>query len=196
MADPVRQRRDVERNREAILTAAIAVLADEHHAAMNDIAVASGVGRSTLYRHFPDRAALISAIHDRVRAEADAVVRGHLDAAGDRDPLEVIVDITDAIVDLGEGYRFLSNSDAERRSKMRGDKSRRGRHPLSKYVATGQKSGSIRSDLSSEWLVTMLAHTFMAAIEDRLAESDAKRVMLALTVRSILAPPPPREVSN
>jgi AcrR family transcriptional regulator len=190
VTDPARQRRDVERNREAILTAAIAVLADEPHAAMNDIAVASGVGRSTLYRHFPDRAALISAIYDRVRFEADAVVHVHLDAAADRDPIEVLVDLTDAIVDLGEGYRFLSNYDAERRAKERDHKSRRSSHPLSRYIAAGQDGGAIRRDLSSDWLVTMLAHTFMAAIENRFPESDSRRGTLAPTVRSLLTPPP------
>jgi AcrR family transcriptional regulator len=189
MTEVARQRRDVERNREAILTASIAVLADEPHAAMNDIAVASGVGRSTLYRHFPDRAALMLAIHERVRFEADEVVRGHLGAAGDRDPVDVLVDLTDAIVDLGEGYRCLSNTDAAHRAKERHDRSRRGGHPLSRYIEAGQKAGSIRCDLTSDWIVTMLAHTFMAAIEDRLAESDSRRGMLAPTVRSLLTPP-------
>ena len=64
------QRRDAERNHEAIVTAAIAVLADAPEATMAEIAAASGIGRSTLYRHFPDRAALVDAISLRVRAEA------------------------------------------------------------------------------------------------------------------------------
>jgi hypothetical protein len=131
----------------------------------------------------------LGAIHERVRSEADEVVRRHLGAAGGRNPVGVLVDLTEAIVDLGEGYRCLSNTGAEQRTKERHDRSQRSTHPLSMYIEAGQKAGAIRSDLTSDWLVTMLAHTFMAAIEERLAESGSRREMLAPTVRSLLTPP-------
>ena len=67
-------RRDATRNHETIVTAAIGILAASPEASMQEIAEASGAGRSTLYRHFPDRAALVDAIHARVVAEADGIV--------------------------------------------------------------------------------------------------------------------------
>lgn len=62
----VAQRADARRNREALLAAAEAVFADEGTGAPLDIvARRAGVGRGTLYRHFPDRQALAVAVYER-----------------------------------------------------------------------------------------------------------------------------------
>ncbi len=57
-------RADARRNRERILTAAAAEF-EEHgpEAALEDIASRAGVGIGTLYRHFPDRQALLVAVY-------------------------------------------------------------------------------------------------------------------------------------
>ncbi len=60
---PTARRRDAQRNRAAILAAASEVLArDETVALMPEIARRAGVGQATLYRHFPDRHALTTAV--------------------------------------------------------------------------------------------------------------------------------------
>lgn len=179
-------RRDVERNREAIVTAAIAVLADAPQATMNDIAHASGFGRSTLYRHFPDRSSLIEAIHTRVLTEAGAVMHAHLDAAGDREPVMVLTELASAIVDLGDRYRFLERREGEKHSE-RHDEQRR-RQPLLRYLATAQASGAIRGDLDRNWLFTMVVHTCTAAIEHCFASQEARRQAVAATIRTLLSP--------
>ncbi|WP_344837415.1 helix-turn-helix domain-containing protein [Actinocorallia longicatena] len=68
-------RADAERNRARILEAAARLFAD--HGApdvtMDDIAKAAGVGRGTLYRRYPDRAAIATALldeHERVLQSA------------------------------------------------------------------------------------------------------------------------------
>jgi AcrR family transcriptional regulator len=85
-------RSDASRNHEAILTSAITVLADSPQASMQDIAEASGTGRITLYRHFPDRNALLAAIYDRVLAEADDITAKVLSADEDSDPCRSVAD--------------------------------------------------------------------------------------------------------
>ena len=61
-AQPAR-RRDAERNRTAILRAACEVMTSQQPAVgMPEIARRAGIGQATLYRHFPDRAALASAV--------------------------------------------------------------------------------------------------------------------------------------
>ena len=54
---------------------------------MREIADASGTGRTTLYRHFPDREALVAAIYERVLNEADEMTAAHLDGGRDADPV-------------------------------------------------------------------------------------------------------------
>ncbi|MFC4914000.1 TetR/AcrR family transcriptional regulator [Actinomadura gamaensis] len=71
-ADPRRPRRapraDARRNRDGILAAARAAFAEDGpDASLNEIARRAGVGPGTLYRHFPTRQALLSAVlADRV----------------------------------------------------------------------------------------------------------------------------------
>ena len=74
-------RADAQRNYDAILTAAKAVFAQEGaDAPIEDVARAAGVGRGTLYRHFPTREHLFAAILQERVDELDAVAQRALDA--------------------------------------------------------------------------------------------------------------------
>ena len=57
-------RSDAIASRERILEAA-AALAGDRRTSMVELAAAAGVGRSTLYRHFPSRQALERALDER-----------------------------------------------------------------------------------------------------------------------------------
>ncbi|WDZ84508.1 TetR/AcrR family transcriptional regulator [Micromonospora cathayae] len=68
-------RADAVRNRGAVLAAAdrlFAAATDPDQVSMDDVAVAAGVGKGTLFRHFGDRLGLVRALHaergDRLRA--------------------------------------------------------------------------------------------------------------------------------
>lgn len=59
-------RRDVVRHRTALIDAAARVFTEQGvHVPLDTVAAAADVGRATLYRHFPDRAALLLALFDR-----------------------------------------------------------------------------------------------------------------------------------
>ena len=74
------QRADARRNAALVLEAARTVLAAEGpDASLEEIARQAGVGIGTLYRHYPNRQVLLSAVFredlDRARARADDLVR-------------------------------------------------------------------------------------------------------------------------
>jgi len=67
---PVRS--DVERNHRALLQAARELLSIRPDVPLYEIARRAGVGQATLYRHFPDRQALVGALATEVLDEVDA----------------------------------------------------------------------------------------------------------------------------
>lgn len=60
-----RRRADARRNRERILNVAAAVFAANPKASLREVATTSGLGRSTLFRHFPARQDLMGALEAR-----------------------------------------------------------------------------------------------------------------------------------
>ncbi|MBO2457107.1 TetR/AcrR family transcriptional regulator [Actinomadura violacea] len=74
MTSATRRRADAERNIEAILDAALTRLGRDPSASMTEIAKAAGVGRVTLYGHFPSREALVDTLFDRSLADAGTVL--------------------------------------------------------------------------------------------------------------------------
>lgn len=59
------RRADAQRNRERILEAAAEALAEDGSTPLHAIGKRAGIGQGTLYRHFPDRDALIWAVSAR-----------------------------------------------------------------------------------------------------------------------------------
>jgi AcrR family transcriptional regulator len=182
-----RPRRDVERNHEAILTAAFAVLADDPQATMAEIATASGTGRSTLYRHFPDREALIEAIAKRVYAEVEEIVTRWLPDRSEDPPAQVIAGLCDAVAAMAERYRFLEYHQALLTAKRHPDRPRLIGRLLTDYIAEQQTAGQIRGDLPADWLVAMLG----AVIKHGAGRSSApeRTRLMHATVSSLLTPP-------
>src|SRR5689334_19181565 len=89
-AAPARRvRADAQRNVDQLLEAAKAVFAESGvDAPVREIALRAGVGVGTLYRHFPQRSDLITAVFrnevDATVAEVPALVAGH-------PPLEALI---------------------------------------------------------------------------------------------------------
>jgi AcrR family transcriptional regulator len=184
MSTTDRPRRDVERNHQAILSAAIAVLADAPQATMADIARASGTGRSTLYRHFPDREALIAAIFARILAQAGAIVTRWLPGAGGEDPIETLIGLSSELAAIGDDYRFLEHQQAQLNHRDP-HRPRPNEAILLSYLSTHQRRGHIRTDLPADWLLLMLEAVIKGAAERR-GDSD-RSALIRATLTSLLA---------
>lgn len=98
-------RSDVLRNRGAILDAAVDVLATDPSASLSEVARRAGLGRATLYRHFPNRDALRAAIRQEALARAEAA----LATAGidDVPAREGVRRAAEVLIPLGMRFRVL-----------------------------------------------------------------------------------------
>jgi AcrR family transcriptional regulator len=179
---------DALRHRDAILTGAIGVLANRPTASMREIALACGTGRTTLYRHFPDRHALVRAIIARLLDEA-VVLTARALADADDDPVEVIVDLSVELADLGDRYRFLEQDLFAGGHLGDSDLRRRRRIPLRRFLAAAQQDGRIRADLDVDWLLDVFAALVTQAASRAEHGIAVPRVALRATVRSIFAVP-------
>jgi AcrR family transcriptional regulator len=153
-------RADARRNREAVIEGAVRVLAERPTASIGEIAAASKVGRTTVYRHFPTRDDLIFALLERVVQEARAIVVEIL--AGDPPADAVLRDLAAEILALGVRYRFLSahrDDRALREHEERADE-------LGVYLLRAQERGQLRADLPVEWMLTCFRALSIATLDE------------------------------
>ena len=87
-------RKDAARSRAAILTAARELFSSGRDVPMYEIGRRAGVGQATLYRHFPDRAAIVAAISREHVERIEAIAAEHEDDDG------AILIVLDAAADM------------------------------------------------------------------------------------------------
>jgi len=92
-------RADAKANRERILEVARDALAADPAASLNAIAKAAGVGAGTLYRHFPNREALVLGVY---RHEIEGLVGLAPRLLAEHPPLEALRLWCDRLVQLGK----------------------------------------------------------------------------------------------
>ncbi len=144
----------------AIIKAGIKTLLDNPSAGMSEVALASGVGRTTLYRHYESREALIRAITLHCMDELDAALRPLYASTGRR----AIAATFEALLPVADRYRFLSSLwtevEADPLIARRMDESSRDTRALIDYA---KSEGEIDPDLPSEWLARFFSMTLYAA---------------------------------
>jgi TetR/AcrR family transcriptional repressor of mexCD-oprJ operon len=148
-----------DRTSAAILEAATRLLAERGDASMADVADAAGVGRTTLYRHFPTRGALLdsmwrTAVVEAAERLADA---GLEDCAVD----EGIARALRALLAVGDRYIVLT------RERFVGDRQVAERElgtPLVGLIERGQKAGVLRNEVEVLVLLEMFGGAIHAGI--------------------------------
>lgn len=184
------QRADAQRSVAAILAATLDCLARDPQASVADIAKAAGVGRVTLYGHFPSRADLIDAAFGHVLRQAGEVLE-QVDLSGD--PPAALTRLAESSWQIIDRYRALLAA-AERDlppERIRGyhdDPMRR----VQSLIERGQREGAFRSDLPVAWLVAVFYSVMHSAAAEigagRLAAGEAARVITA-TLLAAYTPP-------
>ncbi|MFD7084127.1 TetR/AcrR family transcriptional regulator [Streptomyces sp. NPDC059918] len=157
-ATPVpRPRADAVRNRERILVAAREMLVEQGSGApFDEIARRAGVGNATLYRHFPDRAALV---HHVVLFVMDRVVVQAEDAlAGEPDAFAALCRFTHAAADerIGALCPMLADDfDGEHPELIAAREALAA--AVETLVAAGQEAGLVRTDIGVGDLMVALS---------------------------------------
>jgi AcrR family transcriptional regulator len=149
-----RLRSDARRNRRLVLDAAVALLAERPQATMQEVADASGLGRTTVYRHFPRRQDLIDALFEEVLRESGQTVQEAIAHAGSA--RELLCDLGVRILAIGDRYRFLDAHPELRERTLSGDGVAEGRDPLRSYLIEAQGRGEVRRDLPVSWMLTTM----------------------------------------
>jgi AcrR family transcriptional regulator len=181
------RRADAERNISAILDAALAGLAEDPNVTMAEIAAAAGVGRRTIYAHFPSREQLIAAVLDRAVADAETVLAA---ALGDDLPADrALANLVRTSWQTLDRHRALF----EVARGVLGHAQLRARHDpalghFDRLIARGQAEGSF-ADMPTGWLVTVVFSLLHAAADDvnthRLAPDDAADLLEATVLAAL-----------
>lgn len=140
-------RADARRNRERILAAAREVFVERGpDAPLDEIATRAGVGNATLYRRFPDRAALMRALALDLLAEMADEVRTAL--ADEDDPFRALARYMHRALDVRVGAvmpvladRIAADPDVLRARDETAA-------VVQRLIETAQQSGAMRSDVT------------------------------------------------
>ncbi|MFJ9574804.1 TetR/AcrR family transcriptional regulator [Streptomyces sp. NPDC101191] len=158
------RRTDARLNRERLVAAAREVFAEDGPgASLNEIARRAGVGPGTLYRHFPDRSALLSAVlTDRIETlgrQAERLLSEDADGALEQWLQAFLVH---ARVNQGMGSALLAESAGESGR----DCHRRILDMATGLLARAQQHGTARADVTADDLLHLVIGIALSTTQD------------------------------
>jgi AcrR family transcriptional regulator len=187
---PAPRRADARRNVAAILTAATECLARNPDTNMAEIAAAAGVGRMTLYGHFPTRAELVDAVLTRTVAQAQETLDA-VDISGD--PRAAVARLVAGSWRVVDQFRNVLTA-AER--ELPPDRIRAAHDPVLgrvfALIERGQQTGAFRADLPPTWLTTLALTVMHAAATEvtagRMTAGQAPSIVASTLLAALSAP--------
>jgi TetR/AcrR family transcriptional repressor of mexCD-oprJ operon len=183
-----------ERNLEAILGAAEALLERGAHPSITAVAAEAGVSRVTVYAHFPPPEQLLEAVVERgVERAAAALDEADPDEGPPFEALERVIRAGWRELDRHAAMAQAAADQLDPAALERAHAA--GYERIRALVKRGRREGAFRTDLPVEWLVTSFFALAHACGEDvrsgKLPASKALGVLTA-TIRDLFAGPAAR----
>ena len=184
-----RRRADAQRNIAAILDAGLVCFSRNADASVAEVARAAGVGRVTLYGHFPSREELMDAVLAHAIREANTVLDAEaIDHGPASDALSRLIRSSWRVIDRHRSLLAAAHRDLPpARIRQHHDQAMA---RVQRLIARGQDEGDFRTDLPRPWLVA----TFYSLMHGAAEEVDAGRLdpahapgVLAATILAALA---------
>lgn len=185
------RRADAERNIAAIVSAGVELLSANPNVSMAEVARQAGVGRVTLYAHFPSREVLVEAVVARTIREAETLLaEQNLDSLPADEGVEVLLRASWPVLDRFRRVRVAAQAElGEERLRRQHDEAFA---HVDRLVSRGRREGVFRTDLPRAWLVTTVYAMLHAAADEveagRLKPGKASE-LLVTTVGSLLRGP-------
>lgn len=185
-------RADARRNRAAVLDAALRLFRTDPAATVAQVAQAAGVGRVTLYGHYPTREALVgAALSEAVdRAERAMAAAGPAPTGSARADLERLLGA--AWPALADGHGAVSAACRELPADEVDARHAPVVRSLRAVLDRGIAAGEIRGDLGTDWLVAAVSALVHAAAEQvatgAAGHEDATRHLLASVAAVVSVP--------
>ncbi|MEE1741854.1 helix-turn-helix domain-containing protein [Streptomyces sp. BE147] len=178
-------RADARRNYDRLLGEARTAFAEHGtDASLEDVARRAGVGIGTLYRHFPNRHALMNAVFQEALS---ALLERSRELAGAEQPCRALVEWLGAIVTHAGEYRGLAQA---LMSASRDETSALAqchtplREAGARLLSRAQESGSVRADVSIDDLLQLTNAIALAAEQTPDDPALADRLLL-LTLQGL-----------
>lgn len=189
--------------REALIAESMSVLAENPGASMVDIASAIGVGRTTLYRHFGDREALIAEVaRQAARMFTDALMGARPHLGPGLDAVERVCaqlfTVPDVLTLMFADNPIVTDEtfaevERERRAETAGDDASASEEggPVEAIIRRGQADGSIVGDVPVIWAAMYVfltigsGHLFDVSTRSGSGDAESRGAALDLTIRAI-----------
>ncbi|MEU3877828.1 MULTISPECIES: TetR/AcrR family transcriptional regulator [Streptomyces] len=186
---PRPMRADARRNYERLLAEARTAFTEHGtDASLEDIARRAGVGIGTLYRHFPNRTALMSAVF---QGEVDGLLARSRELLASPEPCRALVAWLRAIVTHASTYRGLSRALMAAQSDKASAMARCSlpmREAGSALLARAQQAGAISPDVDIVD-VMQLTNAIALAVEQSPDDPELADRLLTLTLTGLKARP-------
>ncbi len=182
-AHPPARRADAERNRARIMAVAREALATSSDVSLHAVAKKAGVGQGTLYRHFPTRDDLITAVYRQDVAElveaADALLVAH-------DPWQALTRWLDQLAAFGRVKHGTADVlQAATRSALSTEHYNPVVEAIARLLGACRDAGLVRTDVDAEELLLLVA--FLWRDEQGAEWEQRSRRMLSVVLDGLRA---------